>query len=435
MATTLDTNEARQRRRLMLWQGLTISLLFLGYAGYYLCRSDFSVTLPQLIEELSGRGMTPAEAKIRLGQISSWGVLAYAIGKLALGGTADLLGGRRNFISGMAGAVIFTALFGLGGGIPFFTLAWIGNRVVQSVGWAGMVKVTSKWFHYASYGTVMGVISLSYLFGDAASRYFMGTLIRLGLGWRAIFLTAAGTLAVLVVANLLFLKESRTAIGLPEPEVNPANVYGAEAESGKKGMGAILRPLLTSYPFWLVCLLSLGTTLVRETFNTWTPTYFNQAVGFSKAQSADLSALFPLFGGFAVILAGVMSDRIGRAGRAAILYYGLVLTTVALLGLGLLPVGGAKAVPVALVALIGFLVIGPYSYLAGAIALDFGGRSGSATASGLIDGIGYLGGGVLAGDTMARMSVSFGWAGAFLSLSAVAALTAVCGYLFLRRQR
>jgi sugar phosphate permease len=158
-------------------------------------------------------------------------------------------------------------------------------------------------------------------------------------------------------------------------------------------------------------------------------------VGFSKAQAADLSALFPLFGGFAVILAGVMSDRIGRAGRAAILYYGLVGTTVALLGLGLLPVGGSKAVPVALVALIGFLVIGPYSYLAGAIALDFGGRSGSATASGLIDGIGYLGGGVLAGDTMARMSVSFGWAGAFLSLSGVAALSAVCGYLFLRRQR
>lgn len=434
MATGARVEDAR-RRRLMLWQGLTIALLFVGYAGYYLCRSDFSVTLPQLIDELSGRGMTPAEAKIRLGQISSWGVLAYAIGKLALGGTADLLGGRRNFLSGMFGAVIFTLLFGLGGGIPIFTLAWIGNRLVQSVGWAGMVKVTSKWFDYASYGTVMGVISLSYLFGDAASRYFMGTLIRAGLGWRAIFMTAGGTLAALALANLVLLRESRTAVGFAETEVNPGNVYAGEGEGGKRGMGEILRPLLTSYPFWLVCLLSLGTTLVRETFNTWTPTYFNQAVGFSKAQSADLSALFPLFGGFAVILAGVMSDKIGRAGRAAILYWGLVLTAVALLGLGLLPAGGSKLMPVALVALIGFLVIGPYSYLAGAIALDFGGRSGSATASGLIDGIGYLGGGVLAGDTMARMSVSYGWGGAFLSLSGVAALSAVCGYLFLRRQR
>ena len=34
------------------WQALTIALLFLGYAGYYLCRSDFSVSLPLIIDEL-----------------------------------------------------------------------------------------------------------------------------------------------------------------------------------------------------------------------------------------------------------------------------------------------------------------------------------------------------------------------------------------------
>ena len=67
-----------------------------------------------------------------------------------------------------------------------------------------------------------------------------------------------------------------------------------------------------------------------------------------------------------------------------------------------------------MVTLIGFLLIGPYSYLAGAISLDFGGKQGSSTASGFIDGIGYLGG-MLAGDSMARMVVSHGWKGAFLA--------------------
>ncbi len=426
---------AHEKRRLQMWQSATVALLFVGYAGYYLCRSDFSVTLPQLIDELSARGMTSAEARIRLGQVSSWGVFAYALGKLALGGTADLLGGRRNFLAGMGGAVVFTVLFGMGGGLPVFTLAWVGNRLLQSVGWASAVKVTSRWFSYASYGAVMGVVSLSYLFGDAASRYFMGSLIHHGLGWRAIFFTAAATLAALFIANLLFLKDSRTHLGLPEPEVNPANVYANSHKSARGGLRAILAPLLGSLTFWLVCLLSLGTTLVRETFNTWTPTYFNQAVGFSKASSADLSALFPLFGGFAVIAAGWWSDRIGRAGRAAILFWGLALSAIALLVLGAVDLHGSKLAPVMLVALIGFLTIGPYSYLAGAIALDFGGSEGSATASGLIDGIGYLGGGVLAGDTMARVSVYFGWGGAFCSLSAVTALSAACAFVFLRRQR
>jgi sugar phosphate permease len=44
----------------------------------------------------------------------------------------------------MAGSILFTILFGLGGGIPLFTLAWIGNRLVQSMGWAGMIKITSR---------------------------------------------------------------------------------------------------------------------------------------------------------------------------------------------------------------------------------------------------------------------------------------------------
>jgi hypothetical protein len=37
----------------------------------------------------------------------------------------------------------------------------------------------------------MGFISLSYLFGDAAARGFMGWLIGHGLGWRGVFLACA----------------------------------------------------------------------------------------------------------------------------------------------------------------------------------------------------------------------------------------------------
>jgi OPA family glycerol-3-phosphate transporter-like MFS transporter len=85
------------------------------------------------------------------------------------------------------------------------------------------------------------------------------------------------------------------------------------------------------------------------------------------------------------------------------------------------------------VTLIGFLLIGPYSYLAGAISLDFGGKQGSSTASGFIDGIGYLGG-MMAGDSMARLVVQFGWNGAFLFLSVVALLSTATAVLLLLEQ-
>jgi OPA family glycerol-3-phosphate transporter-like MFS transporter len=79
-------------------------------------------------------------------------------------------------------------------------------------------------------------------------------------------------------------------------------------------------------------------------------------------------------------------------------------------------------------------IIGPYSNFAGAIALDLGGKQASATTSGIIDGIGYVGG-ILAGDTVARISVAYGWSGAFSILAVVVWLTSLAALLYLRRER
>jgi OPA family glycerol-3-phosphate transporter-like MFS transporter len=330
---------------------------------------------------------------------------------------------------------VFTVAFGLAGGIPMFTLAWMGNRAVQSMGWAGMVKITSRWFSYSTYGAAMGVVSLSYLFGDAASREFMARLIDAGLGWRAVFFAAAGTLALLFAATLLLLKETPARMGFAEPPANPANLFAEAGETPKpESLRSLLGTFAHSRAFSIVCMLSLGVTILRETFNLWTPTYFTQAVGLTVADAAHRSALFPLFGGFSVLLAGFGSDRLGKNGRAAIILYGLLLTTATLLVLAWSNFGGSQTAPVALVTLVAFVMMGPYSYLAGAISLDFGGKQGSATASGLIDCVGYLGG-VLAGNSVAGISVAWGWKGAFEVLAAVGLVSSIAAGAYLAELR
>ena len=420
------------RRALAFWQWFTVALLAIGYAGYYLCRSDLAVTMPLLIGELARRGIAPDAAKIQLGGVASLGVLAYAIGKFPCGWLADLLGGKRNFLGGMAGAILFTILFGMSGGLPLFTLAWIGNRAVQSLGWAGMVRISSRWFSYSAYGTAMGVVSLSFLFGDAAAREFMARLIDAGFGWRGIFFVAAGTLGVLFLINLLMLRESPEQRGLPEPPANPSNLFNGAEEKSAASPISLLRTFGRSRSFWLVCTLSLGVTLLRETFNLWTPTYFTQAVGLSVADAAHKSALFPMFGGLSVILAGFLGDRLGKSGRAGVIFFGLLLSTGMMAWLACGDFGSSHIVPVMIVASIGFLMIGPYSYFAGAISLDFGGKVGSATASGLIDGVGYLGG-VLAGNSVAGISVLWGWKGAFGALTGVGLLSSAAALFYLRQ--
>jgi sugar phosphate permease len=427
-----EPKPARVRRR----QGLTIGLLFLGYAGCYLCRSHLSVTMPLIIDELATKGISANDAKNRLGDIASLGVLAYAIGKFLFAGSADFFGGRRNFLGGMGGAVVFSVVFALGGSLPVFTMAWIGNRLLQSISWAGLVKVSSRWFSYNSYGIVMAVLSLSFLFGDAAARAFMGWLIREGLGWREVFCVAAGCLFVIFLLNLLFLSDSRSKFGFPEPEANPINLFHDNHESSGKpnSLRQWLGPFLRSPLFLLVCGLSLGCTSVREAFNTWTPTYFHQSAGFSEGRAAELSSLFPLFGGISVVLAGYLSDKMGRPGRAIIICIGLSIASAALFFLA--RIGGADdaSLAVILVSLVAFGLIGPYSYLAGAFAMDFGGKQGSAISSSLIDTVGYLGA-VLAGGPLSRLSVSYGWPTAFGVLGGVTGISAVAAAVLWVRQR
>ncbi len=308
-----------------MWHGATAALLALGYSGYYFCRSDLSVVLPDLIHDLSRHGITANEAQIRLGFMASMGTAAYALGKFFSGALADTRGGRRFFLGGMAGSIVFTIVFAMSGGFPIFTLAWIGNRLFQSQGWAGLVRVSSRWFSYSTYGSVMAVVSLSFLFGDAGCRWTMSQLLAHGVGWRGVFYFAAAALAVLFLINLMLLRETPAERGLPAPEVNPRNVY-ADEEPGvehHQKIGAILRPLLTSFAFWLVCLLAFGTTLLRETFNLWTPTYFVQFVGLLPSVAASRSALFPLCGGVSVLLGGFLSDKLGANGRNVLVVAGM----------------------------------------------------------------------------------------------------------------
>lgn len=418
---------------LRLRQTVTIALLFTGYASYYFCRSDFSVAMPLLIDHLHRRGMPSNVALVHLGTIASLGVLAYALGKLFLTELGDIWGGRRSFTLGLGGAIVFTLLFASGGALPIFTLAWIGNRLTQSIGWAGLVKVCSKWFHYSSYGTIMGILSLSFLIGDAAARRFMGALIQHGYGWRALFYSAAAVAGVILVANLLLLRESRVEAGYPQAETNPLNLF-TDSEARPRSLRALVKPLLSSRAFLLVCLLSLGCTLVREAFNTWTPVYFHSFFGYSEGRAASLSAVFPAVGAVSVIITGWASDRLGVTGRSMIMFWGLALTVATLGILAFIPrQESASLLPVLLVGVVALCLLGPYSYLAGAFALDFGGKQAGATSSGIIDGVGYLGG-VLAGDAVARLAVKFGWHGVFLALAMVSALSAAAaGCLFVHQ--
>jgi len=245
-----------------------------------------------------------------------------------------------------------------------------------------------------------------------------------------LFYFAAAVVGLFFAVNYFFLRESRLDAGFIEAQPNPLNLF-ASSESRPQGLRELLLPLVRSRAFLVVCLLSLGCTIIRESFNFWTPVYLRDYLGYSVSNAARMSSIFPGVGAVSVLATGWLSDRLGINGRSLIMFVGLAATAAALLVLMTMRSSSTgPLLPLIAIGTIAFCLLGPYSYLGGAFALDFGGKQAGAVSSGIIDGVGYLGA-VVAGDSIARVSVSFGWPGVFVALAAVSALAAFgAGYLY-----
>lgn len=400
------------------WQWTTLATLTIGYAGYYFCRSNFSVAAPLLLEEFEG-----SIDKTALGTIASVAIFFYAGGKLINGILGDFIGGRRMFLFGMLASICATILFGIMSGFAAFMVIWCFNRFVQSMGWGALVKTASRWFPASMMGTVLGILCLSYLFGDVVARMFLGQVVALGFGWRGVFFSAAAVLGAILIASSFLLKSSPADVGEEEPVANAANLFGESGNAARpRDLWDLLLPFFASVSFWLVCTMNFGLTLVRETFNFWTPTYLTEAAGMTADMAAFSSALFPFFGGLSAIASGYLSDSALAGKRGLVMVVFLMPSIAALVGLAYMSSPGNVWLPLVMISAIGFLILGPYTFLSGVISVDLGGKRGSATAAGLADTAGYIGG-IVSGRYIGALAENRGWSGAFIFLAIVLAVT------------
>lgn len=426
-AATLAVGAATTAARAARWRAATVGALFVGYAGFYVCRSNLSVAAPLLAADAGVAGLSTAT----IGAIASMGVLAYALGKPLTGVAGDLAGGRRMFLGAMWGTVAATLTFAAGSTVWALGAAWVANRFVQSAGWGAMTKLVAQWFPPERHGRVIAVLSLSYLFGDAAGRFALGALIDAGAGWRWVFVAAAAMLGAAAVGAGATLAERPSLVGLDDPPRPPRMVYGDGAPP-TTGL-ALLRPLLATPTFWLICVLSSGLTFAREAFNIWIPTFLRATYGMTSGEAARWSALFPLMGGLSVIAMGIVGDRLGP-GRRMTVAAPLVLVAGLAAAAASAPVVMADArLGLMALAVVALLLLGPYSLLAGALALEIGGPWGAATAAGLIDSAGYLGA-LLSGLLVGVTAETAGWAWAWRLLGVVLVGSSAIGVAIARAE-
>lgn len=382
-----------------------LGLLVAGYIGVYLCRKNLAVAVPLLVEDF---GATREE----VGRIASAGTLAYAAGKLLLAPLVDRFGGRNSFVAALFAVVGCGALSALSPTLGILGLAYACNRLAASPAWAAMVKQASPWFGARSQAFALGVLSLSYVFGGAASVALAGWVAQASGGsWRAILLVPAGVLALIAVAAWRLLPRAAA----PAPGAGPTH-----------GPGPTRIPwagLLRDRGFQVLCALSFILTLVRETFNDWTVDFIKSTggPGVSLQLASFLSLPFDLCGAAGILVTGALLGRWSAGHQRWVLAVNLACLAASLFLLSR-PTGLSFPWLVTLVGVVGFCGLGPYSLLAGYFSVRLRGPALAGTISGLIDSVGYVAG-VLAGSGFGWILDRWGYSTGFgiLAASAVAA--------------
>ncbi len=156
-----------------------VAALTVGYVGVYLCRKNLAVAMPMLQQSFGA-------TKGQVGVVASLGTLAYAAGKVINGPLVDRVGGRRGFLASLAAVALFGAAGAFAPGLLALTLFYGLNRFAGSAAWGAMLKLVPSWFGRARTGTVVGLLSLSYVAGGVIATLFARQVVTSGGGWRAV---------------------------------------------------------------------------------------------------------------------------------------------------------------------------------------------------------------------------------------------------------
>jgi sugar phosphate permease len=425
-----------ENARLLRWRTSTFWVCLIGYVGYYLCRGNLSAAFP-LLEQEFGYSNT------QLGLIASLSEMAYAAGKFVNGPLADRLGGRKIFLVGMAGAILWNFIFALSGSLTAFIGVWCCCRYFLAMGWGGLTKTIGNWYPRDRNGTVMGLISVNFQFGGVAATLFAGSLVAMGVSWQGIFIYPALVLTAIliwstlasrakpgdVVPGALVSEALPDATGKTKTRAQLAN-YGPEENPSVR---IILTTLLRLPIYRQLLVYSFLTTLLRSVFLFWTPKFLFD-IGLSASTAILQSAVFPLLGVLGTLFIGWYTDHHARNGdRARMMWIMLSVLVFCMLGITVLSTAENPNFNLILVFLgaSGFFLLGPYSMSSGCLTLDIAGAQGAGSCTGIIDGMGYIGG-AMAAFAAGAMSDYLGWPQVFLVLTGFAAVSTLSAWFMSR---
>ncbi|MCI6657097.1 MAG: phosphoglycerate transporter protein PgtP [Bacteroidales bacterium] len=425
--------EADAKYKKLRWQ--VFIGIFIGYAGFYLVRKNFSMAIPMLAPFGFEKG--------ELGIVLSMNAIAYGFSKFVMASISDRSNAQRFLPLGLVCTAI-SMLFMI---VP---VQWLGaehkgaaialmailNFLVgwfNGMGWPPCGRVMTHWFSIKERGTWMSFWNCAHNVGGA----LVGPMAVYGAMWFGSWFYGANTdyyfligtyafpaaVAVLVaVLAYLMIRDTPQSCGLQSIEEWSGHAAKNYSKADEKALSVseIFKTVLSNKLLWYIAFANAFVYMVRYGCLDWAPTILKeQGVDLKEAGWAYFAYEMAAIPG--TIFCGWLSDKVfqGRRALPTIIFMALVAVAIVVYW----QFFNNFTVVICCLIAIGFLIYGPVM-LIGVQALDLAPKNAAGTAAGLTGFMGYvLGTAILANVVIGYVAENAGWDWTFILLLIACALS------------
>ena len=418
--------EADKQYKRLRWQ--VFLGIFIGYAGFYIVRKNFSMAIPML----SPFGFEKGE----LGIVLSMNAIAYGFSKFIMASVSDRSNARRFLPLGLVLAAL-SMMFMI---VPVqcigpdhknwaIALMAVLNFLVgwfNGMGWPPCGRVMTHWFSLKERGTWMSVWNCAHNVGGA----LVGPMSVYGAVWFGSWFYGADQQRYFLIGTYLFpacvailiaiiayclIRDTPQSCGLPAIEKWRGDYSDTYSEKAEQVLSTkeIFHTVLTNRFLWYIAFANAFVYMVRYGCLDWAPTILTEkGIDIKNAGWAYFAYEMAAIPG--TIICGWLSDHVfhGRRALPMIIFMSLVAVAIFIYWQNL----DNLHVVIGCLISIGFLIYGPVM-LIGVQALDLVPKNAAGTAAGLTGFMGYvLGTALLANVVIGFVAETAGWGWTFILL-------------------
>ena len=324
---------------------------------------------------------------IELGIINACLLWGFALGGMTHGRIAEVYGYRFWLVIGALASVALNWVTSFGTNLWTIAIPWGINGYVNATVWAPGIGMLAQWWHRSHRGRVMGLIGVS----AGSAMLFMWLLTGWTVaefGWRAAFRYPPLLMLPAAIALFFLVRDRPSDVGFDDLDQSgtiPRLEVAPESSSTHTAFTAY-RILYTNWRFVATSHIKGLENVVRYGLTTWAPLYYFEEAGLSIESTAVVTFALPLGYLTAPMVSGWISDVLLGGRRSPMIATSALISAAALISLAVIPAENIYAGAA-------LLFIGAFAMslsMTSTLVVDMAGPKYAATASGILDGHGYV---------------------------------------------